>query len=311
MKTRFLLPILGTCLIFGTALSSFNHNRASAASFASPKTLVLYDAASGTIPSAPLMGFLGFPQDSAVLTYADSATVLDTTLSGSETYAGWVATGAASPGFPILDRVAGFQVNFTIRVENESHARNNRAGFSIILLSQDAKGIELAFWQDQIWAQSDGATGGLFSHGEGIAFATTAGLIEYQVTIIGDTYTLTANHEPLLTGPVRDYSAFDGFPDPYETPNFLFLGDDTTSAQARVRLSLLSVTGTEPVEPTVESTSIGTNTPLPTVTAPPLSSATLIPSPTPTGTAFEVCPSGWILIVILIPVWLSKKIWNS
>ena len=29
---------------------------------------------------------------------------------------------------------------------------------------------------------------------------------------------------------VRDYTAFSGFPNPYSSTNFLFLGDDTTSA---------------------------------------------------------------------------------
>lgn len=307
-QTGKFLPALAVLSILGTALYSLDLKPASAASSPTTKTLVLYDAALGGLPSAPLMGFLGFPQDAALLTYADGATVLDTTLSGSETYAGWVATGAASPGFPILDRAAGFQVNVTLQVESESHASNNRAGFSIIVLSQDAKGIELAFWEDQIWAQSDGTTGGLFGHGEGAAFTTTAGLIEYQVTFAGDTYTLTANQEPILTGPVRDYSAFDGFPDPYETPNFLFLGDDTTSAQARIRLSFVSVTGTEPVVPTDESTSSGTHTPLLPATSTPRPSLTPIPSPTPTGTDFELCPSGWILMTVaLFPVWISKK----
>lgn len=297
MNHRLLLSSLAAFLIPATTL------------FASTKTLVLYDAASGSMPSAPLMGFLALPQDAALLTYADGVTIMDTTAAGNETYAGWVATGAASPGFPILDRAAGFKVNFTVQVEHESHTGNHRAGFSMIVLGEDAKGIELAFWEDQIWAQSDDRTGGLFTHGEGVAFAATAGLVEYQLSMVGNTYTLTANGETILSGPVRDYSSFNGFPDPYETPNFLFLGDDTTSAQARVRLSFLSITGTEPVVPTVESTRAGTSPPFPTVTTPPLPSATPNPSPTPTGTAFELCPSGWILLVVaLFPVWMSKKI---
>lgn len=303
MNNRFLLSALVAFLIPGTALYLSD-----ATSSTGTKTLVLYDAASGAIPGAPLMGFLGFPQDAALLTYAGGATVMDTTTAGSDTYGGWVATGAASPGFPILDRTTGFQVNFTIQVEHESHTSSHRAGFSIIVLDKDARGIELAFWEDQIWAQSDSDTGGLFSHGEGVAFATGAGLAEYQVTISGDTYTLTADGEALLTGPLRDYSAFDGFPDPYETPNFLFLGDDTTSAQARIRLSFLSITGTEPVVPTVESASTSTNIPLPTVTTPPLPSPTPISSSIPTGTPRELCPSGWILLPMMFTiVWVRRK----
>lgn len=309
MRNKILLPALVAFLIPGTAFYPFDLGSAGASSLLSTKTLVLYDAASGAIPSAPLLGFVDFPTNTALPTYVDGSTVMDTTTSGSETYAGWVATRAGTPGFPSLNRTSGFQMNFTVHVENESHARDDRAGFSIIVLSEDAKGIELAFWEDQVWAQSDEATGGLFNQGEAITFATTAGLMEYQVTIVGETYTLTASGETILTGPLRNYSAFDGFPDPYETPNFLFLGDDTTSAQARIRLSFVSVTGTESVTPAPDSTSIGANVPLPTASDAPVLSVTPIPSPTPTGTSLELCPSSWLLLtMMLIAVWMRKRI---
>ena len=230
---------------------------------------------------------------------------MDTTVSSKDTYAGWVASGAITPGFPILDRTAGFQVNFSIQVENESHSNNHRAGFSMIILSEDARGVELAFWQNEIWVQSDENTGGLFRHGEGVAFATSNGLIDYQVTVLDDSYTLTANMEPILTGPLRDYSNFEGFPDPYQTPNFLFLGDDTTSAEARIRLSLLSATGTQPIVPTatITSTSISSPTPIPTDSPTPAPSATPLPAPTPTSKGFEFCSSsGFLIMVIAIMV---------
>jgi hypothetical protein len=167
-------------------------------------------------------------------------------------------------------------------VQNESHTNNNRAGFSIIVLSDDNKGIELAFWKNEIWVQNDDTTGGLFKHGEGTIFATTTGFINYQVIVVNDTYTLIADNKPILTGPLRDYSKFDGFPDPYETPNFLFLGDDTTSAQARIRLSFVSVTGTEPATSTSSSLPTGS----------PTSPLNITPSPSPTSMMkdFEFCP---------------------
>ncbi|HSL42974.1 MAG TPA: hypothetical protein VK897_06045 [Anaerolineales bacterium] len=270
---------------------------ASAASRA--KTLILYDAASGSIPGVPLISFTDFPPGAALPTYLNGVTVMDTTAAGNDTYAGWVSNGTTTPGFPILDRTAGFQVNFSIHVELASHESPHRAGFSVIVLGADAKGVELAFWENEIWAQSDDATGGLFRHGEGVAFATTAGLTDYQVTIVDDTYTLTANADPILSGPVRDYSAFDGFPDPYETPNFLFLGDDTTSAQARVQLSFISVTGTEPAAPTSTITVVSTSTPAPIASSTPLPSATPAPSPTPVGRALQSCPSAWIFLTAI------------
>ncbi len=243
------------------------------------------------------MSFTDFPPGAASLTYADHASILDTSPSGSDTFAGWISGQAITPEFPILDRTAGFQVNFTLQVENESHTKNNRAGFSVIVLDQNARGIELAFWEDEIWAQNDDRAGRLFSHGEGVTFATTD-LTEYQVNIIGDTYTLSANGKLILSGPVRDYSSFKGFPDPYETPNFLFLGDDSTTADARVRLSYVSVTGRQPVLPTITSTS--TSNLQPTATVTPLPGATPLPFPThtPTGNIFKVCSSGWLVPVV-------------
>jgi hypothetical protein len=306
-KSIFLAAYL--LFIFGSALFSFNLKNISAASSVNGTTLILYDAASGTIPSPPLMNFNDFPPGVALPTYLDGATVMDTTASGKDTYAGWVASGAITPGFPVLDRLTGFQVNFSIQVENESHANNHRAGFSLIILSQDTMGIELAFWPNEIWAQGDDNTGGLFRHSEGIAFATSKDLVDYQVTILDDIYTVIANAQPILTGPLRDYSNFEGFPDPYQSPNFLFLGDDTTSAESRIRISLLSVTGTEPIALTATSTStsISSPSPSPTDLPTPLPSVIPLPSPTPESKGFEFCPSSG-LVVMMIALLVIKRI---
>ncbi|MEP7134154.1 MAG: hypothetical protein ABI904_04395 [Chloroflexota bacterium] len=121
---------------------------------------------------------------------------------------------------------------------------------------------------------------------------------------MGDTYTLTANAIPLLTGPLRDYSAFTGFPDPYEAPNFLFLGDNTTSAQARVRLRFVSVTGTEPVVPT---SSGATSLPTASSTPQPQPSATLNPSLPQPNPVFKLCPSGWLVGVVVIASTMTIK----
>jgi hypothetical protein len=300
MNKKFVFPGLCLFLILGSALYFLNPEGVNAASSLGEKTLVLYDAAGGAIPRAPLMSFTDFPQGGALPTYLDGTTVMDTTTFGRETYAGWTSSEATTPGFPSLDRTAGFQLDFTLQIEDESHRNNNRAGFSLIALSDDARGIELAFWENEIWVQSDNSTGGLFKHGEGVVFPTTTDLIDYRLTIIDDAYTLTANTQPILSGPVHDYNAFDGFPDPYETPNFLFLGDDTTSAQARIQLRFLSVTGTEPVVPTGTSTSTSTSSPLPTVSFTPPPIATPVPSPTPTGNIVEFCSSGWIFLAVMI-----------
>lgn len=296
-------------LILLSLLSSLDLKAARAASQLGEKTLVVYDAASEDIPDTSVIGFTAFPPEGASLNYEDGSTVLDTSISGTDTYAGWVAGAATTDGFPVLDSTVGFQVNFTLQVESEIHESGNRSGFSVIILDNNAKGIEMSFWQNEIWVQHDDNTGGLFTHGEGVAFDTTATLTDYQVTVIGGLYTLTANAQPLLTGTIRDYSAFDRFPDPYETPNFLFLGDDTTSAQARVRLRFLSVTGTEPVTPTSMVTSTSLPQPTLTFTAPP--TVTPIPSatPMPVNPVSNICPSGGLFAVVLFgPLLVINKL---
>ena len=65
----------------------------------------------------------------------------------------------------------------------------------------------------------------------------------------GDTYALSANDTPVLTGPVRDYTPFVGLIDPYETPNFLFFGDNTTSARASFALRQIELTTLKPAPP--------------------------------------------------------------
>jgi hypothetical protein len=249
MNKKIAFSTLCLILVLGTALFSLNPKHASATQANGEKTLILYDAISGAIPDAKMMSFFDFPPGDIVQTYENGSTILDTTKSGNSTYAGWISNATNTLGFPSLNRAAGFQLDFTLHVENESHTSDKRAGFSIIILREDARGIELAFWENEIWAQNDDATGGLFTRGEGIRFPTTTGLINYEVIVINDSYTLTANGASILSGPLRDYSKFEGFPDPYQTPNFLFLGDDTTSAQARIRLSYVSVTGTERTTP--------------------------------------------------------------
>jgi hypothetical protein len=293
MHKKILFPIL-VFLISGTVF-------ARAASLVDGKTLVLYDAASGTIPDPSLMGYTAFPPDAVSLTYSDGVTILDTTSGGMDAYAGWVSSGATIEGFPVLDRAAGVQVNFTLQLESETHDNQSRSGFNVIVLDKDARGIELGFWSNEIWAQNDDTSGGLFTHGEGATFDTTAGLIEYQLTLNADSYTLTANGVPILNGPIRDYSRFEGFIDPYETPNFLFLGDDTTSAQSRVRLRFISVTGTEPVV-SATVTSINTDLPLPTVFSTPTSTSTPVPLPTstPTNRVVELCPAGWLFVLVMV-----------
>lgn len=136
--------------------------------------------------------------------------------------------GGYSLGVPTeLKRTNGFTLEFTLQVLTESHANTNRAGFSVILLAEDRSGIELGFWTNTIFAQADAP---LFTHAEDSIFPTSAGFVTYALTLRATNYVLRADGTPILAGPIRNYEAFSGFPDPYSTPNFLFFGDNTTSA---------------------------------------------------------------------------------
>jgi hypothetical protein len=186
---------------------------------------VLYDAAQNTLPSSQGWGYSYNPlAPQPTLGVTNGVLFLDTTASGS-TQAGY---GRAAPAD--LNRTNGFAVAFTARVNSESHASTNRAGFAVIALGSDKRGIELGFWTNSVWAQADTNTT-LFTHAETAACNTATNFLDYVLSVGPTNYTLFVGGAVLLTGPIRDYTAFTGLVDPYETPNFLFFGDDTGSAQ--------------------------------------------------------------------------------
>jgi hypothetical protein len=155
---------------------------------------------------------------------------------------------------PTLDRSRGFIVELECQVQSEIHSSTNRSGTSLIVLCSDYMGIELAFWENEIWAQGDQP---LFVHAEGKTFDTRSARVRYVVSIKDNQYELFANGSRLLVGPLRNYAAAG---QPYTIPNFLFLGDDTGSAGAIMDWSFLSVELT----PTVSGAGATGTTLLPT-----------------------------------------------
>jgi hypothetical protein len=71
-------------------------------------------------------------------------------------------------------------------------------------------------------------------------------LISYDLEILGDTYTLSAGASTILTGSVRDYTAFSGAFNPYDQQSFLFFGDDTSQAAASFEMTHVAVAVPEP-----------------------------------------------------------------
>lgn len=223
----------------------------------SPATeVVLYNGAAGGLPASQGHFTYADPGGQATQSFSNGVTTFDTTASNSIS-AGYGYTGATD-GLT-FDRAAGYTVRVTVQIMSEQHANPDRAGFSMIALSSDHRGIELGFWADQIWAQNYDATA-QFTHGETVSFDTTAALTTYNLTILGDTYTLRNGATVLLTGSLRDYSGFcSNNPTPYcpyGVPNFLFMGDDTSSAQATIRLSFASLMPGPPDVPTPTPQSI-------------------------------------------------------
>jgi hypothetical protein len=172
------------------------------------------------------------PAQLATASHTGSATRLVTTAANLAN-AGY-ARQAPSP----LLRDPGFNLALRVRLNAEAHARDDRAGFSVIVLASDKRGIELGFWTNLAFAQADNP---LFVHAEEAPFDFRSGFTDLVVSVRDTNYVLFAAGVPLLTGPVRDYTAFSGFPDVYETPNFLFLGDDTTSAGADVEIASVAI----------------------------------------------------------------------
>ncbi len=207
---------------------------------------LLYDPASGQLPNEYAPGPWSYAQVTDTLSFsttvvppvtaAVSGGVLGFDTTGGTVRAGWSRSDTT------LDRTVGYTLSFGVQIGSETHVSTDRAGFSVIALSSDLQGIELAFWSDEVWAQHAG-----FTHGEGtVAFNPAGAMISYALTIQGTGYTLRANDTEVLSGSLRNYSA-GGFP--YTTPNLVFFGDDTFSASADVDLGSISLAAVpEPAE---------------------------------------------------------------
>ncbi|MCL1470075.1 Calx-beta domain-containing protein, partial [Argonema antarcticum] len=187
-------------------------------------------------------------------TASGNLTNLVTNFSSAAGYSNYQAFSPTlvNAAFPILDRTKGFTVRFDGKLNSEYHSSDDnsdglidRSGLSLIAVSSDnTKAIELSFWPDEIWIKNDGPnvtpvpnpTRTLFTHSTTErAFQSTTSLTRYELSVLNNNYTLKSNGTPILSGALRDYRAFDsagaGLPyDPYEQPNFLFFGDNTSSA---------------------------------------------------------------------------------
>jgi hypothetical protein len=194
----------------------------------------LYDPALGSLPSA--QGWTSFCLAPGCFSQVNGGVLeFETMASGNFTQAGMARTST------VLDAQAGYRLDFRLRVDLEVHANDNRAGFSLIAIGSDpSQSLEIGFWDDQVWTYD--YSGGAFTKGSAALFDTTA-WHDYSLLVQGLGYTLQADGQTLLAGALEDYS---GFGPPYSVENFLFLGDDTTSARAAVQLGAVSISALPP-----------------------------------------------------------------
>ncbi len=246
------------------------------------KTTVLYDSALGGTPDSQGFDFLAIGLQ-ANQSYIDGLTILDSSAELGD------LAGYFNNQDIVFDRTQGYEVQFIVQIQEENHSNGNRAGFSLIVLSDDLLGIELGFWTNEVWAQ-EGGTDRLFRHAEGAVLDTTSALIQYRLRIEGENYALFANDAQILAGPVRDYTAFSGAIDPYETANLLFLGDNTRRAGVKSAIRYVAVETADSATETPTPSATFTTMPSPTPSATPSPSSTpepfetATPSPTPTAT---------------------------
>ena len=183
---------------------------------------------------------------SAVQSWAGGVTTLDTTpeITDQAGYFSHIPGFGPNPAMPVLDRTGdGFTIRFRVKIAQETHVSSDRAGFSVIVLCSDPMGIEIAFWTDEIWAQS-----AAFTHAEGAPFDTTAGITEYDLAVKGGSYAVYTGGGKLFGGSLRGYPIVHPV---YAETSFMFFGDDTTSAEGETQISYIEFLGTAVPEPGV------------------------------------------------------------
>lgn len=216
--------------------------------------VTLYDSSLGTTPGnqgwIAVIGGAGESMSGGFLQ-------LDTTANESD-QAGYFSESpwdglAEHPLMPMLDLNQGFTIRFDLQILAETHQNRDdngdgkfdRAGFSLIAISENLDGLELAFFEDRIWAYADATEGtnSLFTQAEGVAFDTTAAITTYDLVFSSNGYEFFADGNSVLSGDVRNYNP-SGVPallNPYDNPSFLFFGDNTTSAASNSRIGRVQV----------------------------------------------------------------------
>lgn len=136
--------------------------------------------------------------------------------------------------FPVLNATEGYNVSFNLALDSEQSSDPNQAGLSLLVVSEKEAGeIELGFTETQIFAKNAD-----FIPGESVNFNTQSAT-DYQLAVKDQSYTLLANGQPILSGPLRNYGV--GATNTYSYPNWFFLGDNADRASSQFSLGSLSI----------------------------------------------------------------------
>jgi hypothetical protein len=182
-----------------------------------------------------------------------SGTVLDS--GSSQNYAGYFITAPFN-----LNRTDGYAISFSIKINSESHTKDNRSGFNVIVVSNKLStetqpyAIELAFWENSAWAYNPD-----FSRAETVSINNKDTVRHFVLYVKGNSYQLFERvarsskiaSGAILQGSLRQYTGFTpppGLPNPYTTPNLIFMGDETTSATANVSISNVFATEVKTIQ---------------------------------------------------------------
>ena len=132
-----------------------------------------------------------------------------------------------------LNQALGYSIFFEFSLDSTTSNSPNRAAFSVTVTGQNNQGIELAFENNLIFGQNSNFTPGV----DQVQFDTGSNA-NYELRVINSGYELFANNNLILSGLLRSYD-FDpstsdpplGTFNPYQTPNFIFFGDNTGQEQ--------------------------------------------------------------------------------
>lgn len=212
-------------LQFGLLVAAF-----SVVSLVHATTTVLYDPTTG-VPPSPLQwikGESGGTSTGSVVanTYFDLSSLASNSIQ--------VAYAHGLPSVT-LNTVTGYELAFRLQVVDESHTSTNRGGFSFIAIgNDDTKSLELSFWTDHVWAYNYNAIED-FTHGPDLTLDTTVAH-DYVLRVQNQNFTLLVDNVPSLSGSLQNYTGSRPFPAPYDIPNAIVFGDDTTEASSQIRL---------------------------------------------------------------------------